>query len=134
MLENVQQATILPIVKTFIEPGTLVNTDEYNIYGRLTEWEYEHKSVCHAAGKYARNENGDGFHGEHDGGIVVVVTELVASSSRDFAGATADLCGIFQFMHNTRRRGKALLHSLVEALVNVNPEMERAKRKYRSGL
>ena len=61
VLENVQQATIQPLIEKFIKPGTLVNTDEYNIYGRLTEWGYEHKTVCHAAGEYARDEDGDGF-------------------------------------------------------------------------
>ena len=65
VLENVRQATILPIIETFIAPGTLVNTDEYNIYGRLAEWGYEHKSVCHAIGEYARDEDGDGFHEVH---------------------------------------------------------------------
>ena len=32
--------------------------------------------------------------------------------------------GFFQFVHNVRRRGKALLRSLVEALVATNPETE----------
>ena len=42
VLENVQQTTIKPIMEKFIKPETLVNTDEYDIYGRLVEWEYEH--------------------------------------------------------------------------------------------
>jgi len=41
VLENVQQATIQPVIEKFIKPGTLINTDEYNIYGRLTEWGLE---------------------------------------------------------------------------------------------
>jgi len=32
--------------------------------------------------------------------------------------------GFFQFVHNVRRRGKAVLRSLVEALVATNPEQE----------
>ena len=63
VLENVQQATIQPIIEMFIKPGTLVNTDEYNIYGRLTEWGYEHKTVCHATGEYARDEDGENCYG-----------------------------------------------------------------------
>ena len=61
MLENVQQATISPLIKKFIAPDTLVFTDEYNIYDRLTEWGYQHKSVCHSKGEYARDDDGDGF-------------------------------------------------------------------------
>ena len=33
MLPNVQQATIKPLIKTTIQPGTLVYTDEYAITG-----------------------------------------------------------------------------------------------------
>lgn len=38
MLENVQQATIKPLIKQTIEAGSLIYTDEYNIYARLTQW------------------------------------------------------------------------------------------------
>ena len=65
MLENVQQKTIAPILQAGIEPGTLVYTDEYDIYARLPHWGYTHKTVCHARGEYARDEDGDGFHEVH---------------------------------------------------------------------
>jgi len=61
MLANVQQATIKPIITAAVAPGTLVHTDEYSIYARLPAWGYEHKTVCHARGEYARDEDGDGF-------------------------------------------------------------------------
>ena len=42
--------------------GTLIYTDEYDIYARLENWGYGHKSVCHAWGEYASaNDDGDGF-------------------------------------------------------------------------
>jgi hypothetical protein len=37
VLDNVRQVTIQPIIEKFIKPGTLINTDEYDIYCRLTE-------------------------------------------------------------------------------------------------
>ncbi len=61
MLANVQQATIKPIIATTVTPGTLVHTDEYSIYARLPAWRYQHKTVCHGRGEYARDEDGDGF-------------------------------------------------------------------------
>ncbi len=61
MLANVQQTTIKPIITAAVAPGTLVHTDEYGIYARLPAWGYRHKTVCHARGEYARDENGDGF-------------------------------------------------------------------------
>lgn len=51
MLANVQQKTIDPLIKATIAPGTQVYTDEYDIYARLGEWGYEHRSVCHGHGE-----------------------------------------------------------------------------------
>jgi transposase len=51
MLEDVKQVTIGPLIKRTIAPGTLVDTEEYDIYARLIEWGYGHKTVCHAAGE-----------------------------------------------------------------------------------
>ena len=47
MLPNVQQSTIAPLIKQTISKGTIVYTDEYDIYSRLTEWGYPHHTVCH---------------------------------------------------------------------------------------
>ena len=61
MLANVQQATIKPVITAAVAAGSLVHTDEYAIYARLPAWGYQHKTVCHGRGKYARDEDGDGF-------------------------------------------------------------------------
>ena len=37
MLSNVKQATIAPVIQKMVSPGTLIYTDEYSIYVRLTE-------------------------------------------------------------------------------------------------
>src|SRR3954465_8938924 len=58
MLANVQQATIGLLIRRAIAPGAAVYTDEYGIYARMTEWGYEHHTVCHAAGEYARDDDG----------------------------------------------------------------------------
>jgi ISXO2-like transposase domain len=46
-------------------PGTRVYTDEYDLYHRVPVWGYEHKTVCHRHGVYARDEDGDGLHEVH---------------------------------------------------------------------
>jgi transposase len=58
---NVQQVMIKPIIEAAIAKDTLVYANEYNIYNRLPEWGYGHKTVCHGRGEYARHEDGDGF-------------------------------------------------------------------------
>ena len=59
MLANVQQATIRPVIEGSVAKGALVHTDEYDVYARLAAWGYGHKTVCHARGEYARDEDGD---------------------------------------------------------------------------
>src|SRR4051794_38386101 len=61
MLANVQQVTIAPLIRRAIAPGAVIYTDEYDIYSRLPEWGYTHRTVCHAAGEFARDDDGDGF-------------------------------------------------------------------------
>ena len=56
MVANVQQTTIKPLIKKTILAGTLIYTDEYNIYARLEQWGYDHKTVNHSIGEYARDE------------------------------------------------------------------------------
>lgn len=57
VLPNVKQVTIRPIIERHIKKQTLIYTDEYNIYARLTQWDYQHKTVCHSKGEYARDES-----------------------------------------------------------------------------
>jgi transposase len=61
LLANVQQKTIEPLIKDTIVAGALVYTDEYSMYARLQSWGYNHKSVNHGRGEFARDEDGDGF-------------------------------------------------------------------------
>jgi transposase len=120
MLANVKQATIKPIITDAVAPGTLIQTDEYDIYARLPVWGYGHKTVCHASGEYARDEDGDGFCEVHIN-TIEGFWSLLRSWLRPHRGISQDklplYLGFFQFVHNARRRGKALLEALVAALV-----------------
>jgi len=120
MLANVQQTTIKPIIMGAVTKGTLVHTDEYNSYTRLTAWGYEHKTVCHGRGEYARDEDGDGFCEVHVN-TMEGCWSLLRSWLRPHRGISQEklplYLGFFQFVHNARRRGKALLSALVAALV-----------------
>jgi transposase-like protein len=120
MLPNVQQTTIQPIIQATVMQGTLVYTDEYDIYCRLETWGYAHKSVCHSAGEYARDEDGDGFHEVHVN-TMEGVWSLLRSWLRPHRGISQEklplYLGFFEFTHNVRKRGKALLGSLFETLL-----------------
>ncbi len=120
MLANVQQLTIKPIIESVIAVGTKVYTDEYDIYCRLSEWGYEHKAVNHGAGEFARDEDGDGFHEVHVN-TMEGFWSLLRSWLRPHRGISQEklpiYLGFFEFIHNVRKRGKALLGSLVQVLV-----------------
>ncbi len=120
VLDNVRQQTIRPIIDQHVKPNTLFYTDEYNIYTRLVEWGFEHKTVCHVRGEYARDEDEDGFHEVHvntQEGIWSVLRSWI----RPHRGISQDklpcYIGFFEFVFNTKRRGKALLQDLFETIL-----------------
>lgn len=120
MLPNVQQKTIEPIIKSTITPGSLIYTDEYDIYNRLTDWNYLHKTVNHSAGEYARDEDGDGFHEVHVN-TMEGFWSLLRSWLRPHRGISQERLPLylrfFEFIHNVKKRGKALLPSLLKLLL-----------------
>ena len=120
MLGNVQQQTIKPLILATVAPGTMVYTDEYDIYARLPEWGYGHKTVCHSHGEYARDEDGDGFCEVHVN-TVEGFWSLLRSWLRPRRGISQEklplYLGFFQFVHNVRLRGKGLLKPLLTALL-----------------
>jgi transposase len=124
MLEDVEQATIGPLIKQTIAPGAVVDTDEYDIYARLPEWGYTHRTVCHAAGEFARDEDGDGFREVHVN-TVEGFWSLLRSWLRPHRGISQEklplYLSFFEFVHNVRKRGKALLGALIALLVTPGP-------------
>ena len=120
LLSNVKQKTIKPCIKDTIESGSLVYTDEYSIYARLERWGYAHKSVNHGRGEFARDDDGDGFCEVHVN-TMEGFWSLLRSWLRPHRGISQEklplYLGFFEFVHNVRKRGKALLPALIELLV-----------------
>lgn len=120
LLENVQQPTIRPHVEATITPDTVVNPDEDGIDAALPQWGYGHQSVCHSRGEYARDEDDDGFHEVHVN-TLEGFWSLLRSWLRPHRGLSQEklplYLGFFEFVHNVRRRGRALLGSLLDTLL-----------------
>ena len=95
-----------------IAKGTLVYTDEHDIYSRLIEWGYEHETVCHGAGEFARDDDGDGFCEVHVN-TLEGFWSLLRSWLRPHRGIPQEslplYLGFFEFVHNVRARGKEAL-------------------------
>jgi transposase-like protein len=71
-------------------------------------------------GEYARDEDGDGFHEVHTN-TIEGFWSLLRSWLRPHRGVSQEklplYLGFFEFIHNVRKRGKALLPSLISILV-----------------
>ena len=114
MLENVQQVTIRPLIEAFIAPGTRVHTDEYEIYTPLPAWGFDHHTVCHSRGEYARDEDREGFYEVHVN-TMEGFWSLLRSWLRPHRGISQEklplYLGFFQFVYNARIRGHlSLIH------------------------
>ena len=120
MLPNVRQVIIRPIIESTMAKEAMIHTDEYDIYARLPAWGYEHKTVCHGRGEYARDEDGDGFCEVHVN-TIEGFWSLLRSWLRPHRGISQEklplYLNFFQFVHNARKRGKAILGALIGALV-----------------
>jgi transposase len=120
MLENVKQVTIGPLIQETIAEGSVVYTEEYDIYARLSEWGYDHRTVCHAKGEYARDDDGDGFCETHMN-TLEGFWSLLRSWLRPHRGISQEklplYLAFFEFIHNVRARGKSVLGSLIGLLI-----------------
>jgi len=91
---------------------------------RLSEWGYTPHMVCHVAGEYARDDNGDGFH-EVPVNTIEGFWSVLRAWLRPRRGISHEKLplhlGFFEFVHHLRKRGKALLGALIELLVPPGP-------------
>jgi transposase len=121
LLANVKQKTIEPFMPDTIIAGTLVYPDEASIYARLQSWGYGHKRVNHGRGECARDADGDGLCEVHVN-TMEGFWSLLRSWLRPHRGISQEklplYLGVFEFVHNVRKRGKALLGALIELLVS----------------
>jgi transposase-like protein len=119
MLDNVQRKTIEPIIRAEAQIGTKVLTDEYNIYNWVSKV-YDHKTVNHGQGEYARDEDGDGKFEVHVN-TMEGFWSLLRSWLRPHRGISQErlpfYLGFFEFLHNIRKRGRNALTGLMTLLL-----------------
>src|SRR5438132_9102121 len=106
------------------------------MYARLHGWGYEHKGVKHGRGEFARDEDGDGLCEVHVN-TMEGFWSLLRSWLRPHRGISQEqlpvYLGFFEFVHNVRKRGKALLPALIALLVTSDPGIQYERSKIRKG-
>jgi transposase-like protein len=119
MLDNVQRKTIEPLIRKYIKQGSTTYTDEYCIYNCLSS-HYEHKTVNHGGGEYARDEDGDGKCEVHVN-TMEGFWSLRRPWLRPHRGISQEklpyYLAFFEFLHNIRKHGQLALASLLILLV-----------------
>ena len=60
VVEHSDRQTLQEVVRRASWPMATVDTDEWQGYHRLPEMGRRHATVCHAAGEWARDDDGDG--------------------------------------------------------------------------
>lgn len=55
--ENVKSSTVMPLIKDNVKQGSVVMTDEYNIYNSVPKAGYKHHTVNHGAKQYVEGIN-----------------------------------------------------------------------------
>ena len=90
------------------------------MYARLQSWGSGHTHVNHGRGEFARDDNGDGLCQVHVN-TMEGCWSLLRSWLRPHRGISQEQLPLylrfFEFVPNVRKRGKALLGSLIELLV-----------------
>jgi transposase-like protein len=105
--ENANKVTCNELIERHVEPGSTVNTDEWGGYNNLSKKGYDHKTVCHSAGEYARDEDGDGINEVHVN-TMEGIWSLLRQYIRTFRGVCKKYLHLyvnaFEFLHNLKRR------------------------------
>jgi transposase len=76
VVERTDQATLEAFVGQMARPGAMVYTDESSAYAGLKGLGLGHATVCHSAGEWARDDDGDGIREVHDNTLEGIWTGL----------------------------------------------------------
>ena len=114
--DDTTQDTIQPEVEAKTDEGTTLNTDESHAHNRVAASGRGHRTVCHSAGEYARDDDGDGVRETHcntmEGGWTGLRNFL-----RPFRGVhkryLAQYAAMFEWAHNLKRVNDHFLRILM---------------------
>jgi hypothetical protein len=132
MLADVKQGTIGPLIKAAIAPGSVVDTDEYDIYARLGQWGDTHHTVCHAAGEFARDDDGDRIcevHVNTPEGFWSLLRSWLRPHRGHLAGEAAAVPGVLRVRAQRPAAGQGAA-GVVDRAPRSTPESRMSLRRY----
>lgn len=117
VVPNVRRKTLEPIIEAHVAKGSEVHTDELKSYNNLSEKGYEHETVCHGQGEYAR------------GNCHVNTMEGFWSRFKQSIGGThvwvspkhlPSYAGEFEYRYNNRENPEEMLNELLSTYLALN--------------
>lgn len=115
---NATKETCHEVIEKHVEPGSILSTDNWGGYNGLGEKRFEHKTVCHSQGEYARDDDGDGVNEVHEN-TMEAIWSLLRQWLRSYRGVRKMYLYVssFEFFHNIKRRVSDTLYSLLQTLL-----------------
>ena len=96
------------------ETGTCYS-DESNAYNHVRTEKLDHRTVCHSAKEWARDDDGDGINEVHINSIEGLCTEL-RNFLRRFKGVRKHFIhlyiAMFEWMHNLKKVSSTVIQAL----------------------
>jgi hypothetical protein len=126
IVHNSTRADLEPLVLAATLLGTVVNTDEWDAYNYLPQYNRIHVAVCHKPGcrVWAVDEDGDGIREVHNNTIEGVWTGL-RNFLRIFRGVHKkylyQYVAIFEWAHNLKVASHHFLRVLLGAFTTFAP-------------
>jgi transposase len=108
--------TLRGVVGEATRPGATVYTDEWGGYNGLPSLGLGHATVCHSAGEWARDDDGDGVREVHDNTLEGLWTGL-RNFLRPFRGVNKvylqQYVAMFEWGYNVKRATPSFLQALL---------------------
>jgi transposase len=115
--EHSDGETLQAVVRRATWPLATVNTDEWQGYDRLPEMGRRHVTVCHTAGEWARDDDGDGIREVHDNTLEGLWTGL-RNFLRPFRGVNKkylyQYAAMFEWDYNVKWATPEFLRALLD--------------------
>lgn len=120
VLHNSAWNDLSPLLMEATQPGTIVNTDDWRAYDKLTKNDRIHVIVCHTPGKreWARDDDGDGVREVHTNTQEGLWTGL-RNFLRPFRGISKEYLDQYVAMHEWSHNLKTVTLEFLRILCGV---------------
>ena len=112
VVPNARRATLLPVIRANVEPGSEVNTDQLHAYKALEAEGYDHESVNHSQEEWVR---GDVHTNTIEGYWARLKLSIRGTHVHVSRKHMDKYLGEFEYRYNMRKQPKAMFARLIDS-------------------